>query len=173
MVYTRIRLLLLISPFIFYFFFVQYSSIKIFVTLFSGTARPRRLKLGAHVANGWMCRVYQSQAAAAYLSLYFFIFLSFQFSNIKMFLSHLSQELWGLDWVETLYPRGQWVVESCMPKVFITFFFRTARHKKLKQYKVTNIKNKYNVLCILKSGCSYFFIPLFLPFPVSPIFNLY
>ena len=57
--------------------------------------------------------------------------------------------------------------ESCIPKVFITFFSRTARHKKLKQYKVTNMKNKYNVLCILKSGCSYFFIALFLPFSVS------
>ena len=62
--------------------------------------------------------------------------------------------------------------ESCIPKVFITFFSRTARLKKLKQYKVTNMKNKYNLLCMLKSGCSYFFIPLFLPFSVSPIFNL-
>ena len=50
--------------------------------------------------------------------------------------------------------------ESFIPKVFITFFSRTARDKKLKQYKVTNMKNKYNVLCILKSGCSYFFISL-------------
>ena len=75
MVYTRIRLLmLLIRPIIFYFFFLQYSSIKIFVTLFSGTVRPRRLKLGAHVDNGWMYRVYQNQAAAAYLSLLFFHF---------------------------------------------------------------------------------------------------
>ena len=56
--------------------------------------RPEKLKLGAHIDNGWMYRVYQSQAvAAAYLFLYFFIFLSLQFSNIKMFLSHLSQEL--------------------------------------------------------------------------------
>ena len=61
--------------------------------------------------------------------------------------------------------------ESCIPKVFITFFSRTARHKKMKQYKVTNMKNKYSVLGTLKSGCSYFFIPLFLPF--SPIFSLY
>ena len=70
-------------------------------------------------------------------------------------------------------PTWTWVNESYIPKVFITFFSRTARHKKLKQNKVTNMKNKYNVLCILKSGCSYFFIPLFLPFSVSPIFNLY
>ena len=37
-----------------YFFFHQDSNIKIFVTLFSGTVRPRRLKLGAHMDNGWM-----------------------------------------------------------------------------------------------------------------------
>ena len=76
-----------------YFFFLQYSIIKNFVTLLSGTVRPRRLKLSAHVDNGWMYRVYRTQSAAAYSSLYFFIFLSLQFSNIKMFLSHLSQEL--------------------------------------------------------------------------------
>ena len=82
----------LMHPFIFYFFFLQYSSIKIFITLFLGTMRPRRLKLVAHVDNGWLYRIYQT--AAAYLSLYFFFsFLSLQFSNIKMFLSHLSQEL--------------------------------------------------------------------------------
>ena len=52
--------------------------------------------------------------------------------------------------------------ESCIPKVFITFYSRTARDKKLKQYKITNMKNKYNVLCVLKSGCSYVFISLFL-----------
>ena len=81
-----------------YFFFLQYSNIKVFVTLFSGTVRPRKLKFGAHLDNGWM---YHGQwvdrqnqaAAAAYLFLYFFIFLSLQFSNIKMFLSHISQEL--------------------------------------------------------------------------------
>ena len=54
-----------------YFFFLQYSNIKIFVTLFSGTVRPRKLKLGAHMDNGWMYRVYQNQEAAANLFLYF------------------------------------------------------------------------------------------------------
>ena len=69
-----------------YFFFLQYSNIKVFVTRFSGTVRPRKLKFGAHINNGWMYRVYQNQAAtAAYLFLFFFTFLSLQFSNIKMF----------------------------------------------------------------------------------------
>ena len=41
-----------------------------------------------------MYRVYQNQAAAA---AYLFPNFSLQFSNIKMFLSHLSQDLWGLE----------------------------------------------------------------------------
>ena len=48
-VYTGIRLLLLICP-IFSFFF-QFSNIKVFV-------RPRSLKHGTHMDNGWMYHVY-------------------------------------------------------------------------------------------------------------------
>ena len=85
-VYTGITLLLLIRPFISSFFFLSnYQTLKFFVTFFSGTVRSRRLKLGTHVDSGQMYRVYWNQAAAAYLSLYFFIFLSLQFSNIKFF----------------------------------------------------------------------------------------
>ena len=62
-VYTRIRLLLLIHPF---FLSLQFSNIKIFVTLFSRTVRTRRLKLGTHLE---MYRVYRNQAAASYSSL--------------------------------------------------------------------------------------------------------
>ena len=79
------------------FSFSNFQTFKFLVTLISGTVRPRRLKLGTHMDSGWMCGVYQNQAAAAYSSLYFLFFLSFQFSNIKMFLSHLSQELRGLE----------------------------------------------------------------------------
>ena len=77
----------------FIFSFSNIQTLKIFVTLFSGTEWARKLKLGAQLDNGWMYRVYRKQAPAAYLSLYFFIFLSLQFSNIKMFLSGFSQEL--------------------------------------------------------------------------------
>ena len=96
----------LFVPLVFIFSFSNIQTLKIIVTLFLGTVRPRRLKIGAQVDNRWMYCVYRNQAAAGYLSLYFFIFLSLQF--------------------------GQWVVELCIPKVFITFFSRTARHKKLK-----------------------------------------
>ena len=73
-----IRLLWLIRPFISSFFFLSnFLTLKVFVTLFSGTMRPRRLKLGTHVDSGQMYRVYHNPAAAAYLSLYFsFFFLS-------------------------------------------------------------------------------------------------
>ena len=51
-VYTGIRLLLHIRPFISSFFFrCNFQTLKFFLTLFSGTMRPRRLKLGAHVAD--------------------------------------------------------------------------------------------------------------------------
>ena len=73
------------SLYFFIFLSLRFSNIKIFVTLFSGTVRPRRLKLGTHVDSGRMYRVTRNQAAAAYSSLYFFIILSLQLSNIKNF----------------------------------------------------------------------------------------
>ena len=75
----------------FIFLSLQVSTLKFFITLFSGTVRPRRLKLGTHMDSGQMYRVYWKQAAAAaYSSLYFFIFLSLQFSNIKIFVTLFS-----------------------------------------------------------------------------------
>ena len=71
----------------FIFLSLQFSTLKFFVTLFSGTVRPRRLKLGTHVDNGQMYHVYQNQAAASYSSLCFFIFLSLQFSTLKIFVT--------------------------------------------------------------------------------------
>ena len=64
------------------YFFIFHSpifNIKICVTLFSGTVRPRRLKLGTHVDSGQI--FHQNQAAAAYLSLYFFIFILSNFQH--------------------------------------------------------------------------------------------
>ena len=82
----RIRLTLLICPFISSFFFLFRSqTLKIFVTLFSGTVRPTKFKLGTHMNNGWMYHVYRNQGTAAYSSLCFFIFLSLQFLNIENF----------------------------------------------------------------------------------------
>ena len=52
---TRIGLLLLVCPFISSIFFLSnFQTLKFFVTLFSGTVRPRRLKLCTHVDSGPM-----------------------------------------------------------------------------------------------------------------------
>ena len=59
--YIRIRLLPLICPFISSFFFLSsYQTLTVFITFFSGTVRPRKLKLGTHVDNGCMYRVYRN-----------------------------------------------------------------------------------------------------------------
>ena len=68
-----------------FFLLSNFQLLKLFVTLFSRTVRPGRLKLCTHVDSGWLYRVYRNRAAAAYPSLWFFIFLSLQFSNIKTF----------------------------------------------------------------------------------------
>ena len=75
--YTRIRVLLHIQPFISSVFFLSnFQTLKFFVTLFSGTMGPRSLKLGTHMDSGQMYRVYRNQAAASYSSLYLsFVFL--------------------------------------------------------------------------------------------------
>ena len=70
------------SPYFFIFLSLQFSTLKFFVTLFLGTMRPRRLKLGTYMDSGQLCHVYQNQAAAAYSSLNFFIFLSLRFSTL-------------------------------------------------------------------------------------------
>ena len=71
------------SLYFFIFLSLQFSTLKFFVTLLSGTVRPRRLKLCTNVDSGLMYRLYRNQASAAYSSHYFIIFLSLQLSNIK------------------------------------------------------------------------------------------
>ena len=58
----------------FIFFPSSFQTLNYFVTLISGTVRPRRLKHGTHVDSGWMYGVHQNQAAAAYTSLFIFSF---------------------------------------------------------------------------------------------------
>ena len=99
-----------LSLYFFIFLSPQFSTLKFLVKLFLGTVRPRRLKLGTHVDSGQMYHVYQNQAAAAYLSLYFFIFLSLQFSTLKFFVTLFSG---------TMRPRRlklihEWTVGRCI-----------------------------------------------------------
>ena len=79
------------SLYFFIFLSLQFSTLKIFVTIFSGTVRPRRLKLGTLVDSGQMYDAYRNLAAAAYSSLYFFIFLSLRFLTLKFFVTLFSK----------------------------------------------------------------------------------
>ena len=99
-----------LSLYFFIFLSLQFSTLKFLVTLFSGTVRPRRLKLGTHVDSGQMYHIYRNQAAAAYLSLYFFIFLSLQFSTLKFFVT-LFSGLWGLEGWKLVHA---WTVGRCI-----------------------------------------------------------
>ena len=69
------------SLYFFTFLSLQFSTLKFFITLFSGTVRPRRLKLGTYIDNGQMYHVYWNQAAGATYSSYFFSFLSLLFQH--------------------------------------------------------------------------------------------
>ena len=123
-VYTGIRLLLLIHPFISLFFFLSnFQTLKFFVRLFSGSVRPRRLKLGTQVESGQMYRVYRN--AAAYSSLYFFIFLSLQLSNIKNF-RHIFRSYLSLYFFIFFLSNFQTL------KSFVTLLSGTVRPRRLK-----------------------------------------
>ena len=114
----------LLVPLFLHFLSLQFSNIKTFRTLLSGTVRPRRLKLGTHVDSGWMYGVYQNQAAVAYLFLYFFFL---QYSNIKVFVTFLRN--CEAKKVETWCTHGQWVDVPCIPEsgscccIFVPLFF--------------------------------------------------
>ena len=69
------------------FLSLQFSNIKNFISLFSGTERHTKLKLGPHVDSRLMYRVYLNHAAGVYLFLYFFNFLSLKFQHIKFFIT--------------------------------------------------------------------------------------
>ena len=130
-VFTGIRLLLLIRPFSSLFVFLaNFQTLKIFVLLFSGTVRPTQLKLGTHMYSGWMYRVYRHETTTAYSSLNFFICLSFQFSNIKGFRRTFLRDCEAYKF-ETWYTRVQWVDVSCLPELgscclFVPLFLHLA-----------------------------------------------
>ena len=93
--YKEIRLLLLIHSFISSFFFLSsFQTLKCFVTLFSGTVRPRRLKLGTHMDSGQMYHVYWNQIAAAYSLLFFSFFFLSNFQRLKVFVILFSGTVW-------------------------------------------------------------------------------
>ena len=183
-VYTGIRLLLHICPFVSFFFLSNFQTLKFFVTIFSGTVRPRRVKLGTHVNSGQIYHVYRNQAADAYSSLYFFIFLSLQFSNINIF----RQELWRLEEWSLVH---MWTVGRCtgirlllLICCFISSFFSLSNFQTLKflshfspelwGLEGWNLVHMWTVgRCIVYTWIRLLllFIFLFLHFSFSPIFK--
>ena len=90
--YTGIRLLILICPFISSFFFLStFQTLKFFVTLFSGTVRPGRLILSTHVDSGQMYRVYRNQAAALICSFSSSFFFLSNFQTFKFVITLFSE----------------------------------------------------------------------------------
>ena len=112
----------LFVPLFLHFSFSNFQILKFFDTLFLGTVRPRRLKLGTHVDSGQTYHVYRNQAAAPYSSLHFFSFLSLQFSNIKNFCCTFFRNCVAYK-VETWYTHGQWEDVSCIPQSGCCFLF--------------------------------------------------
>ena len=92
-VYTGVRLLLLICRFISSFFFLaNFQTLKIFVTFFSGTVRSRRLKIGRtwYTRGQWVDVLCIPESGCC---LFVPLFLHFSFSPIfkhYKFLSHFS-----------------------------------------------------------------------------------
>ena len=81
----------LICPFISSIFFLSnFQTLKIFVILFSGTVRPRRLELGTHVDSGQMYRVYRNQAAALICPFIVSFFFLSNFQTLKILVTLFS-----------------------------------------------------------------------------------
>ena len=172
---------LFISLFFSFFFLSNFQTLKFFIILFSGTVRPRRLKLGTHVDSAQMYRVYRNQAAAAYLSLCFSVFFLSNFQTLKMFVTLFSG---------TARPRLKLGthVDRCIVytgirlllhiSLFISSFFFLPNFLTLNffcQFFLRNceaqkVETWYkrgqwaDVLCTLESGCCSFFVPLFFIF---------
>ena len=170
------------SLYFFNFLSLQFSTLKFFITLFSGTVRPRRLKIGIHVDSGQMYHVYQNQAAAAYSFLYFFIFLSLQFSTLKFFITlfsgtvrprrlklgtHIdSGQMYLVDWNQAVvlihcFISSFFFLSNLQTiRFFVTLFSGTVRSRRLKLGR-----------CIIYTGIRLLllFVPLFLQFSFPPI----
>ena len=132
------------SLYFFIFLSLQFSTLNFFITLFSGTARPRRLKLGTHVDSGQMYRIYWNQAAAANSSLYFFIFLLSSFQTLKLFVTLLLFLFRRLrlgthmdsGWMHHVYQNQ--AAAAIRPFIFYFFFLQ---YSNIKNFHYTFLRN--------------------------------
>ena len=80
------------SLYFFIFFHSNFQTLKIFVTLLTGTVRPRRLKLGTHWTVGG-CIVYTGIRLLLLIRPFFFLLY---YSNIKNFRQTFLLEGWNV-----------------------------------------------------------------------------
>ena len=75
------------SLYVLLFFLSSFQTLKLFVPLFSGTVRSRRLELGKHMDKRGMYRVYWNQAAALirpFIFSFFFLSNCLSIKNIRL-----------------------------------------------------------------------------------------
>ena len=137
-VYTRIRLLLHVRLFIYLFFFISnFQTLKFFFTLFSGTVRPRRLKLGTHVDSGQMHCVYWNQAAAVFRPFISSFFFLSNFQTLKFFVTLFSG---------TVRPKRLKLVThvkngGCSYSPLYFFIFLCLQFSNIKDFRYTFLRN--------------------------------
>ena len=178
-VYTRIRLLLLICPFISSVFFLSnFQTLKFFIALFSGTVRPIKLTLDTHMDSGWMHHVYRNQAAASYFSL---ISLSPMFKNFKLFVTLFSGRLRPKKFKLGTLVDNRWMYrvyqnQSAAAYLFLFFFiFLSLQLSNIYNFCHIFLRNTcgqwVHVSCIQELGCCCLFVALSVHFSFSPIFS--
>ena len=176
------------SSLYFSFFFLSNFQTKFFITLFSRTVRPRRLKPGTHVDSGQMYRVIRNQAAASYRPFIFLFFFLFSFQTLHFFFTLFwgTVRPWRLKH-GTNMDSGQMYCayrnQAAAAYLFLYFLFfflsqvsnmKSFRHTFLKNCEALKFETWYtcgqwaDVWCIPESGCCCLFVFLF-----SPIFKHY
>ena len=178
---TRIRLLLLICPFIFSFVFLSnFRTLHFLVTLFFRNMGPWRLKLGTHVDSGQMYSVYWNQAAAPYspfIIISSFFFLS-NFQTLKFFVTLFLGTVrpWRLKLGTHMDSEQMYLIYRIrlllLVRPFIFYFqfsnITIFRHTFLRNCEALKVEGQWTYVSrILESGYCCLFIPLFLYFSFS------
>ena len=150
------------SLFFFIFLSLQFSNIKNFISLFWGTERHTKLKLGPHMDNRLMYHVYLNQAA----NIYSFISSIFFLSNSKTnFLSHFSVrpinliDIWANCWSIVIisnpwYGRVIYCVHQLQAARIYLFLYFSSFFLSLQLAKIKNLllQNCFNIPLMATAG---------------------
>ena len=176
-VYTGLKLLLLIRPFISSFFLSPIFKLNFLIALFLGTVRTTKLKLGTHVWTVGGCIMFTGIKLLLLLIRPFICSFFFPIFKIKFFRHTFLVNCEDYK-VETWYTQGQWVDVSCITQLgsyclflplFLQFSFQFSnikmfRHTFIRNYDAYKLKTWYRhgQSCILDSFCYFVFVPLFI-----------